>query len=244
MKPSSIVVVVTGLLSLLAFGPATEAEIIYTPANITIKGNASLKLDLNHDGITDLTIVSYGKFLFCGGPLQFNHGPGNFGLVSATPRWGNKVVTGPVGVAAFGWGVEIGPSQSFDNLPQQLMVDYSTCASPEDEGGNWFDVTNRYLGLEFLINGKVHYGWVRLSVSTGRRPFFCVNCLWGPVITLTGYAYENIPGQAIKTGVAWGASLRNPMASPDSLNPGDSAGANPFTIYAREAKPKERTTTC
>src|SRR5215469_15687861 len=139
MKPSGIAVVVSGLLSLLALGSATEAEVIYTPANITITGNGSLKLDLNHDGITDLTIVSYGKALFC--VYRTYPHPGNFGMVTATPTWGNKVVTGPAGVAAFGWGVEIGPSQRFDNLPQQLMVDYSTCASPEDEGGYWFDVT-------------------------------------------------------------------------------------------------------
>jgi hypothetical protein len=52
-------------------------------------------------------------------------------------------------------------------------------------------VKNRYLGLKFFVKGKVHYGWARLNVSAG----FC-----GLGGTLTGYAYETIPGKAIIAG--------------------------------------------
>jgi len=31
--------------------------------------------------------------------------------------------------------------------------------------GNWANVHNRYLGVEFKIKGKIHYGWARLSVQ-------------------------------------------------------------------------------
>ena len=48
----------------------------------------------------------------------------------------------------------------------------------------------RYLGLKFVIKGKVHFGWARLNVH------------WHEPIsaTLTGYAYETIPGKSIITG--------------------------------------------
>jgi hypothetical protein len=59
-------------------------------------------------------------------------------------------------------------------------------------GGKGFK--GHYLGLKFLINGKVHYGWARLN-TTG-----------GPAGTvLTGYAYETVPGKAIIAGQRKGA---------------------------------------
>jgi hypothetical protein len=80
-------------------------------------------------------------------------------------------------------------------------------------------VTNRYLGLQFIIHGRIHYGWARLSVERANL-----------TATLTGYAYETIPNKPIiagKTkGVAdeWaeedfgpGASLIAPVA--DTLQP-------------------------
>ena len=58
-------------------------------------------------------------------------------------------------------------------------------------GGPWANVQHRYLGLKFFINGKVHYGWARLNVH------WYVPDVSG---TLTGYAYETVPGKSIITG--------------------------------------------
>ena len=44
--------------------------------------------------------------------------------------------------------------------------------SSSDYVGNWFpNVRDRYLGLTFLVKGKGHYGWARVSVETHRHPF-------------------------------------------------------------------------
>jgi hypothetical protein len=45
--------------------------------------------------------------------------------------------------------------------------------------------------LKVKVDGKIHYGWARLNVS-----------IQGSAIvgTLTGYAYETIPGKPIKAG--------------------------------------------
>ena len=57
--------------------------------------------------------------------------------------------------------------------------------------GQWYNVTNRYLGLKFKIHGKIHYGWARLNV------FFHGFTLTG---TITGYAYETIANKRIIAG--------------------------------------------
>ena len=62
--------------------------------------------------------------------------------------------------------------------------------------GYWFNVTDRYLGLKFVVNGNTHYGWARLSVSSGFV-----------TATLTGYAYETIPNKSIITGKTKGADI-------------------------------------
>jgi len=53
------------------------------------------------------------------------------------------------------------------------------------------NVSNRYLGLEFKIHGKIRYGWARLSVTGSFEQFKA---------TLTGYAYETVPNKIIVAG--------------------------------------------
>ncbi len=56
-------------------------------------------------------------------------------------------------------------------------------------------VTNKYLGVSFSLNGKTHYGWIRLIVRTNSN-------LNGPRLTatITEYAYESVANKAIKAG--------------------------------------------
>ncbi len=63
----------------------------------------------------------------------------------------------------------------------------------------WFDqwgnggkgLKNRYPSLKFFINGKVHFGWARVTVTMGGKSFTAI---------LTGYAYETIPNKSIIAG--------------------------------------------
>jgi hypothetical protein len=55
------------------------------------------------------------------------------------------------------------------------------------------NVTRRYLGLKFKIDGKTHYGWARLNVQEGSGNLQIT-------ATLTGYAYETVPGKEILAG--------------------------------------------
>jgi hypothetical protein len=78
--------------------------------------------------------------------------------------------------------------------------------------GRWDNVNNRYLGVKFTINGKVHYGWARLSVTNLKDKFRIT-------ATLTGYAYETIPNKPIIAGKTKGPDVvtAQPETVPGSL---------------------------
>jgi hypothetical protein len=60
----------------------------------------------------------------------------------------------------------------------------------------WVNVTNRYLGVKFVIAGTTHFGWVRMTTSKTANP------------VITGYAYETIPNVSIKDGAISGPTVR------------------------------------
>ena len=93
------------------------------------------------------------------------------------------------------------------------MRTYSSCT--HESHGPWANVTHRYLGLEFIIKGKVHYGWARLNNPRGSWP------------TLTGYAYETIPNKGITMGKTKGPDDAVGQASPVSHS---TAAAKPASL--------------
>ena len=171
-------------VSMLALAQPSEGKIVYTPANLKIVSNpeGSYNLDLNHDGVNDFAIRN----------MTFNTGDFIHGVLSAVPFSGNGV-EGDGFVYALRRGAPIGPRQPFSaphTMTNCVLAQTLTCF------GSWHQATNRYLGLKFHVDGKVHYGWARLSVTTNST---------GITATLTGYAYETIPGKSIKAGQTKGS---------------------------------------
>jgi hypothetical protein len=180
-------------VGMLALVQPSEGKIIYTSTHKTIKVHQHYNLDLNHDGISDFTIqlTTTGAG---GTHLLF------YTLAVLSPR-NNAVVGGKThtygrGPYAFALqcGAVVGPKQPF---PGELMA-----LAGIDDGfsvyvGQWLDVKNRYLGLKFHIQGKIHYGWVRLSVVSSNTSIASA--------TLTGYAYETVPNKPIVAGKTKGA---------------------------------------
>jgi hypothetical protein len=118
-------------------------------------------------------------------------------------------------------------AHSSSNPGRRRSPSSSNCVDP------WKDVSNRYLGLKFMIKGKTHYGWARLTVT---RSNITVTA------TLTGYAYETIANKPIITGKTKGpeeSSIEppNPVAShaPTSAMLGVLAMGSPgLFIWRRE----------
>jgi hypothetical protein len=182
-------------VGLLALAQSAEARIVYTPAHVKIS-NQKIALDLNHDGKTDFSFLQ--SFFTTTSVGEYSQDVLTVAPVGSNQVWGGVTGTqlNPHYAAALAAGVRVGPKGQFSNHDARGMAWFGyghgtggsgTC------GGHWFDVKNRYVGLEFVVKGKRHFGWARLSVS-------CTTAQRQPTGVLTGYAYETIPNKAIVTG--------------------------------------------
>ena len=168
-------------VGILALAVPAEARIVYTPTHHVIAEGGHYLLDINHDGITDFTLQA-----------QITHTTsGFFASLSAVPAAGNGV-EGWTGyqpwASALKAGRRIGPQQYF---PGKVLAFYCSPFCSDVPTGSWVNVNKRYLGLEVKVGGKIHYGWARMNVTI--QGFSIVG-------TLTGYAYETVPGKPIKAG--------------------------------------------
>ena len=194
-------------VGVLALTQSVEAKIVFTPAHHVINANQTYRLDLNHDGIADFVLKDF---------FATNSGDSGGSLNVLPKRSANEVwaaqhcTSGTVRLcaAALPKGTKIGSKGSFrpDYPAGEVM------AASDIHGyrtGAWFNVT-RYLGLKFVIKGKTHFGWARLAVSVQHFTF---------TATLTGYAYETIPGKAIIAGATKGPDDAEPTAALSSRTP-------------------------
>ena len=190
------------LISLVAFASTAVADVVYTPANVTLSGNGSIKIDLNHDAITDFVLRSALTAAYCG-----TVGGGYTGTTKIVPAMGDGVVVSHLNFAALlASGISVDASSTFYNAGT-IVARLTACNSSSKSASG-------YLGLEFLISGQIHYGWaqVAISVHSGFRP--------GMRTTLIDFAYETVPGRAITTGQIPG-NLSETEPPPASINPID-----------------------
>jgi hypothetical protein len=202
-------------VGMLALVQPAEAKIVYTPADITISGKTPL--DLNHDGIKD--------FVF--GTSYANSTSYFLQDLRVSPYGANQILGENRLPRALRAGVRIGSgAQHFSQLSTFMArVSFNSRNGHSRFKGHWANsgngVKDRYLGLKILINGKVHYGWARLTVT--------ITPSHQPQGKLTGYAYETIPNKAIIAGKTKGpedevgvgrpnsASLTTPASQPATL---------------------------
>lgn len=175
----------------LGLAVPSEAKIVYTPANHVISSDSNktvtYPVDLNHDGIADVVFNQ-----FCGGLAGHRNGC-RFRVAGASSNGINGI---EVGTKGHGWaramkiGAHVGHARQFN---QEALMAYRwesgfSTSRTWGTSGYWFHSGPRYLGVAFQIKGKIHYGWVRLKNSSE----------YGG--TVTGYAYDTIPGRSMKAG--------------------------------------------
>jgi hypothetical protein len=175
-------------VTILALARPAQAEIVYTAANVTIGVNQSYDLDLNNDGTVDFTIVNQFK----------SSASGN--LFMQNPGGGNAVAGHIVNSGGFPWAYAFSSGFRITKAARHFTSGRATMAwvrvgkYRSNWGGSWPGTYGfgggGYLGLKFVINGKIHYGWARLYTDLA----------FTQTATLTGYAYETVPNKAIKTG--------------------------------------------
>jgi len=183
----------------LACAVPSQAEVVFTPSNAVFRGLGKFDIDIDNDGTSDFTLLTEMKHY------------STYSLVPDLFAYGNppshQIITGRVGF----WGVgdalalpkntRIGPGQRFRAFALMETPFY---------GGYWH-VNSRCLGVRFLINGEVHYGWIGFREV---RPI--------PVaVRLYGWAYESVPDKEILAGdTGSGTGTSAPLdssASPTSL---------------------------
>ena len=192
-------------VALLAATPQAEGEVVYTAVHVQINPVSTYQIDLNHDGINDFGLqrqeVFHSTLLTVIGDVT-----------------GNQVVRpadGNVSAAALNQGGPVGSHRQFASKTtyggffMAIVGGYGTQTAFD---GPWANANNKYLGFKFLIDGEVHYGWARLSVTK-----FYVN--------LTGYAYETLANQPIPAGKESGTD-ENAAAGPAELTEPVSLMAN------------------
>ncbi|MGC1434411.1 MAG: hypothetical protein WA847_00840 [Terriglobales bacterium] len=187
-------------VGVLALAPASEAKVVYTETHQVTRAGFPLYIDLNHDGIKDFVL----RTMYYAGTSGFEAGLDASGYRSnavAGKRFKSSGGYFFSAASALPAGAQIGPERKFPvRFPFMAVEHFNRVHSSQySDLGPWVGkgkgVRNRYLGLKFVIHGKVHYGWARLSVTLGHHRQY------GDVIgTLTGYAYETIPNKPIITG--------------------------------------------
>jgi|HubBroStandDraft_6_1064221.scaffolds.fasta_scaffold07588_2 hypothetical protein len=174
-------------VSALALAQQSEAKIIYTPTHRVIGNGNSYKLDFTGFGTTDLTIQN-----------EYNYWGFRSQELAAKQAGSNQVAHNYFGAVAMSRGQQIGPKCAFSG-GIEVMAELSSRANSSGVFGSWINVNNRYLGVRFYINGKVHYGWARLNVQ--------VQLPLTVTATLTGYAYETVPNKPIIAGQTKGPEV-------------------------------------
>jgi hypothetical protein len=211
-------------VSLLALAQPAQARIVYTPADVNIPINGGLvQLDLNHDGINDFAFSNvYRSYTRKSSHLHNSY-------LNVTPeQTGNKVLRFVTRRTVFGAalpkGYHIGLGKPFQPGNNKLpMVEGLDNFTYKGTYGPWINKQSAYLGLEFLIEGKLHFGWARLTVS-----FKSGDCK-GICATLTGYAYETVPARSIVAGrTNGGAGEDQAAAEPNPAS--DSASSVPASL--------------
>ncbi|HTS36245.1 MAG TPA: hypothetical protein VMH04_11265 [Candidatus Solibacter sp.] len=217
-------------IGLLVCNPA-EAKVVVTKANTVIK--PTVALDFNHDGIIDFNLTKWGAtngsavasyVLVCHDELlNLSHQ-----CISSTndPNAGNlvrEVSSNFSGAADLPFGANIGPGNKFGGAGKAvLMAERYFFDTASGQKQYWFGpwanngegASNRYLGFKFKIGSQFHYGWARVTVTYSTES--------GLAAVLTGYAYETIPGKAIRAGITTGTAAALEPALTPSMQQKDS----------------------
>jgi hypothetical protein len=190
-------------VGILALAQPVEGRIVYTHTHHVIGKKSYFAIDMNQDGIWDFSIIN-SAFRSNRTSVNFIGAKGNdvvYGGVAGSFRSPDTFLA-----LALKRGERISAAQRFysrGDMAGQCVGTGNLSSFPcrnrsENTSGNWVNVTNGYLGLSFMIHGKIHYGWARLSVQVKKHTV---------TGTLTGYAYETIPNKPIIAGKTHGKDV-------------------------------------
>ena len=173
-------------LLLIASGIAfsVNAQIVHTdltPDSI-VSSNYDLDIDLDNNNVDDYRF--HGEVISGPPSSEFTFieaggvGSSNYTLNSSATE-----------LSVLNFGDPINSSASTWNMLSSTNIVLSTYVSGIPVAGLWPTQTDKFIGVQFLINSNYHYGWIKLSTdATTNR------------ITVKEYAYNTTSGQQILAG--------------------------------------------
>jgi hypothetical protein len=167
-------------LGMMATAQPAEARIVYTTAHEVFAFPYSVFLDVNNDGINDFRFSIY---LFIGlFSARVGGAPGNGvrAIKSSTCR-GRCVFASRVPQ-----GAKISADEDFVR-GSRIPMD-NGYSSDGVSYGPWRGNASGFLGLEFQIDGRAHYGWAAVHMTSSISG------------VITAYAYNTVPNQPILAG--------------------------------------------
>lgn len=195
-----------GATAILATG-VSQAEIVYVNVNPDHGVGMSHNTQVNEyyeimiDGDTALRVGNYhgySSFSWLRNELWVENGDANGNAQNAVAINGNYF-TDPYDSTKNGYfasalssGNIIGMSDSFDPWGWLAIVSYWTSGTMNGgigKVGEFENTTDKYVGVRIDLNGQMHYGWLRFSVSSSLNGF-----------SFLDYAYQTLPNTPIKAG--------------------------------------------
>ncbi|MFG6687149.1 T9SS type A sorting domain-containing protein [Mariniflexile sp. HNIBRBA6329] len=161
-----------------------NGQIIYTDIEPDFEANKvgdNYNLDLNNDGIIDFILnTSYYDYYW----FEIRSTNNFNGIITVQPWYSNALPLDS--------GKEVFTLSGYKNgeiYEKWGLFTVGDCFAGEYECFyNWKNKGDKYLGLRFLVNGQIHYGWVRLDVISYVH--------W----VIKDYAYNTISNTPILTG--------------------------------------------
>jgi hypothetical protein len=177
----------TAVAGAVVSAAGAQAQVVYTDVNpdyshdAVENGSYSLfPLDLNNDQTIDFVIAS--KDTITSAHVRFT---------LAAPYGAGNAVAGE-NPAGYDYALALDINSMVDSTLNWIaatntMAYNVNTNNPYNE--NWNGVTDKYLGLKFVVAGNTHYGWARLD-----------SYAIGDSIVLKDYAYNATPNTGILTG--------------------------------------------
>jgi len=205
--------------ALVAIGSEAEAQIVYTdvdPDSLlvapAVDSSAIFEIDMNNDGITDVTIVAgNGDWYYNTEVSSVFH----WYSIRALNGTGASVATQYTYLSAwektfylarrFDADESIGPDEDFATSSWSIQLGMvGTESGSTYNSGLWQDgETDKYLGIRFSLDSVTyHYGWVRLDVAADHLQAI-----------VKDYAYESRADMAIPAGAIRQVSVKDDLAN-------------------------------
>ncbi len=181
----------TAAAAALVGAAGANAQVVYTDVNPDISVDAAPgvpsleELDLNNDANPDFALVSGDTIATSGSRVRYTI-VAPYGTAASSNAIAGETPSGYDYALALNSGDMINATLNWIAATNTMAYNVDS-ANPFSE--NWNGVTDKYLGLKFVVAGNTHYGWARLDVNA-----------IGDVWTLKDYAYQSTPDSTILAG--------------------------------------------